>query len=72
MIGIVFAHNIDYYVLSVHAKCIIFVGGGTFQRHAKFLYEKLHPKEKCVYILKECSKSFKLNRKKMIYKSFVR
>ena len=44
--------------VSVQAKCVIFVGGGSFQRHAKYLYETLHSKERCIHIVDECSKNF--------------
>ena len=41
------------------AKCILFVGGGTFQRHTLHLYQQLHPdpSDRCVRILKECTSS---------------
>lgn len=40
----------------VQAKCVIFVGGGAFQKHALNLYRSLHPKEEwCIHIVKECT-----------------
>ena len=39
------------------AKCVLFVGGGTFQRHTFHLYKQLHPDpaDWCVRVLKECT-----------------
>ena len=38
------------------AKCVIFVGGGSFQKHALHLYQTLHPtQERCIHIVKECT-----------------
>ena len=38
------------------AKCVIFVGGGSFQKHALHLYQTLHPtQERCIRIVKECT-----------------
>ena len=39
------------------AKCVLFVGGGTFQRHTFHLYQQLHPDpaDRCVRVLKECT-----------------
>lgn len=38
------------------AKCVIFVGGGAFQKHALNLYKSSHPKEQwCIHIIKECT-----------------
>ena len=44
--------------LVVRAQCIIFVGGGSFQKHAKYLYQKLHPGKKglCMHIVTECTR----------------
>ena len=40
----------------VQAKCVIFVGGGSFQKHALNLYKSAHPKDKwCIHIIKECT-----------------
>lgn len=43
-------------VIVIRASCVIFLGGGSFQRHALYLYQKLHPQrgEDCVRIVAEC------------------
>ena len=43
-------------MIVVQAKCVIFVGGGAFQKHALNLYQSSHPKEEwCIRIIKECT-----------------
>ena len=43
-------------VIVVRAKCVIFVGGGAFQKHALNIYRSLHPKhEWCIHIVNECT-----------------
>ena len=38
------------------AKCVIFVGGGSFQKHALNLYRTLHPRQDhCIRIVNECT-----------------
>lgn len=48
-------------VLVVKAKCIIFVGGGSFQRHAFNLYSKLHPDERdrCYKVIEKCTTPYR-------------
>ncbi len=48
-------------VLVVRAKCIIFVGGGSFQRHAFNLYSKLHPDkdERCYRVIEKCTTPYR-------------
>ncbi len=48
-------------VIVTRAKCILFVGGGAFQRHALNLYRKLHPdsKDQCLRVVKKCTSSAK-------------
>lgn len=42
------------------AKCVLFVGGGAFQRHALHLYRQLHPKsEECLRVVSSCTSSTK-------------
>lgn len=50
-------------VLVTRAHCILFVGGGAFQRHALYLYKQLHPdpKDQCYHIVKKCTRSNKLS-----------
>lgn len=50
-------------VLVTRAHCILFVGGGAFQRHALYLYKQLHPdpKNQCYRIVKKCTRSNKLS-----------
>ena len=43
-------------MIVVQAKCVIFVGGGAFQKHALNLYLSSHPRDKwCIRIIKECT-----------------
>ena len=43
-------------MITVQAKCVIFVGGGAFQKHALNLYQSSRPKEEwCIRIIKECT-----------------
>ncbi len=43
--------------VATHAKCIVFVGGGAFQKHALNLYKQQHPQreEQCIRIITECT-----------------
>ena len=45
------------------AECVLFVGGGAFQRHALYLYKQLHPdpRDQCYHIVKQCTRSNKLS-----------
>ena len=42
-------------VLVVQAKCVVFIGGGSFQKHAQSLYLQVHHTEQCVRIIRECT-----------------
>lgn len=42
-------------VLVVQAKCVVFIGGGSFQKHAQSLYLQAHRTQQCVRIIKECT-----------------
>lgn len=44
-------------VIVTKAKCVLFVGGGAFQRHALNLYRKRHPliAEQCIRVVKSCT-----------------
>ena len=43
-------------VIATKADCIIFVGGGSFQKHALKLYQSNHQLENwCIHIVKECT-----------------
>lgn len=48
-------------VIVTRAQCILFVGGGAFQRHALHLYQELHhsPGEQCVRVVRPCTSSNK-------------
>lgn len=48
-------------VLVARAKCIIFVGGGSFQRHAFNLYTELHPDkdERCYRVIEKCTTPYR-------------
>lgn len=39
------------------ARCILFIGGGAFQRHALHLYRQLHPikKDQCLRVVSSCT-----------------
>lgn len=43
------------------AKCVLFVGGGAFQRHALHLYRQLHPgkEDQCLRVVNSCTSSTK-------------
>lgn len=44
-------------VLVVQAKCVVFIGGGSFQKHALHLYKQAHPDQhsQCIRIVSECT-----------------
>lgn len=43
--------------LAAQSRCIVFTGGGSFQKHAKYMYERVVPKRKqCVSVISECSR----------------
>ncbi len=44
--------------IAIHAKCVIFVGGGLFQNHAVQLYKKLHPRseQQCITTITDCTR----------------
>ena len=44
--------------IAAKSKCIIFTGGGLFQRHTKFIYDRINSnkKKKCTRIVHKCSK----------------
>lgn len=44
------------------ARCVLFVGGGAFQRHALHLYRKLNPEKagQCLGVVKPCTSATKL------------
>ena len=48
-------------MLVVKAKCIIFVGGGSFQRHAFNLYSELHPnkQDQCYRVIEKCTTPYR-------------
>ena len=48
-------------VIVIQAKCVLFVGGGAFQRHALHLYRQLHPRmeEQCLRVVSSCTSSTK-------------
>ena len=43
--------------LASRAKCLLLVGGGSYQAHTLHLYKQLHPKEQCVKIIAERSEA---------------
>ena len=48
-------------VIVTRAKCILFVGGGSFQRHTLHLYQQLHPDpaEQCVTVVRKCTSVYR-------------
>lgn len=44
-------------LIVTRAKCILFVGGGSFQRHALHMYQELHPKieQQCIHVVESCT-----------------
>ena len=46
-------------VIVTRAKCILFVGGGAFQRHALHLYRQLNKQTECLKIVKACTNPLK-------------
>ncbi len=48
-------------VLVTRAQCILFVGGGSFQRHTLHLYQQLHPRkeDQCVEVVKQCTSAYR-------------
>ena len=47
-------------VLVAQARCVLFIGGGSFQKHALHLYRTTHPHahSQCVKIVRECTPSW--------------
>lgn len=48
-------------VIVTRAKCILFVGGGSFQRRALHLYQQLHPnpEDQCVRVVRQCTSAYR-------------
>ncbi len=48
-------------VLVAKADCILFVGGGTFQRHALHVYQELHTNQtaRCVRVVEKCTSPYR-------------
>lgn len=45
-------------MIVTQAKCVVFVGGGSFQKHALHLYRSRVPQSQwCIHIVKECTQS---------------
>lgn len=44
-------------LIVTRAKCILFMGGGSFQRHALHMYQELHPhiEEQCIRVVESCT-----------------
>lgn len=56
--------------IAAHAKCVVFVGGGSFQRTALELYKKTHAQQDwCIYFVRNCTsmKSYEGNLPPMPY-----
>ena len=46
-------------VIVSRAQCVLFVGGGAFQRHALHLYRNLHRGSVCARVVQQCTSSSK-------------
>lgn len=43
--------------IAAQAKCTVFSGGGSFQKHAKYMYERVNAKRrKCIGVVHKCSR----------------
>lgn len=44
-------------LIVTRAKCILFMGGGSFQRHALHMYQELHPhrQDQCIHVVESCT-----------------
>ena len=42
-------------MLVVEAQCVVFIGGGSFQKHAQTLYVHSHHKKPCIRVIEECT-----------------
>ena len=47
-------------LIATRSKCVLFVGGGAFQKHALHLYRQLHSDNECVRIVHKCTAESKL------------
>ena len=43
-------------MLVVEAQCVVFIGGGYFQKHAQTLYVHSHHKKPCIRVIEECTR----------------
>lgn len=43
------------------ARCVLFVGGGSFQQHTLHMYQELHPRaeDRCVRVEKRCTSKYR-------------
>ena len=48
-------------VLVARAKCVVFIGGGSFQKHAQTLYVHSHQREPCIRVINECTQATNLH-----------
>ena len=48
-------------LLVAKAKCVLFVGGGTFQKHALHMFQQLHrtPRAMCISSINKCTSSIR-------------
>ena len=45
-------------LVATRSKCVLFVGGGAFQKHALHMYRQLHSgKQECIEVVKECTEA---------------
>lgn len=48
-------------LIVTRAKCILFMGGGSFQRHALHMYQELHPQreQQCIHVVESCTSPYR-------------
>lgn len=42
--------------VAAQGKCMVLTGGGSFQKHAKYIHERVGKKQSCVQIVQSCSR----------------
>ena len=44
-------------LIVTRARCVLFMGGGSFQRHALHMYQDMHPRkeDQCIHVVQSCT-----------------
>ena len=53
-------------MLAVQGQCVVFIGGGSFQKHAHTLYSSAHQRDKCIRFVDMCTYPFKGHHKDVV------